>query len=441
MTTVHDRGDDAVECPYDLADMVNLAVYADQGPPYRLWDWLRAHDPIRWVEPGQGTPSFWAVTRHEDIRRISHEPEVFQNEPRSAIFPGQDIGANVLGIRQLLEMDPPEHRQYRTMLSRRFTPASLETMRAYIERQALRTLQDFVEAAQDGPVEVMDVLAKPVPLHAICEMIGVPDADRETCAAWIDEFAGFMDPEVQGGGSALETLMHAVQSVFAYFSSLTAERAQDPRDDLVTELNRRATAGEEHEVRLTEMEQLAYYMLLFTGGAETTRTAIGAAMLAFAEFPGELAKLRRDPDLVQSAVEEILRWSNPVAHFCRTPRIDVTVGDRLVRAGETMALWYPSANRDEAVFDEPYAFRVDRQPNPHLAFGIGEHFCLGSNMARFVLRTLIDLVAPVLEDVEVLQVDRLRHIVTPGFKRVRVRCALRADAMAMVADRLAAAAT
>lgn len=401
----------------ELRAIADPRTYATRGYPFETWKRLRRERPVAWIEP-EGKAPFHALTRQQEIRWVSARPELFRNRPRVSLdsTPGQPS----MGMaEQLLDMDPPKHGRYRALLSRRFTPKSLEGLRPAIAAYAEAAIARFAAAARRGDrFDLVETLAKPVPLATICALLGVPEEDAEKCSALSDVFAAPPADE----GARMQALFEVGMEFARYFGELAERRRAEPRDDVVSDLNRALGEG---ELDLTREEQLAYYALLVVGGNETTRNAITGGFRALVENPGELRKLQRDPSLVPAAVEEILRWTSPIVHFCRIAAEDVELAGVKVRAGESLALFYPSANRDEAVFDDPEVFRVDRQPNPHLAFGFAEHFCLGANLARLELRILFERLVPLVESAEVLDCERLAAIVPGGFTSMGVRARLR----------------
>jgi cytochrome P450 len=235
---------------------------------------------------------------------------------------------------------------------------------------------------------------------------------------WTNETIGAGDPEYQQGASAIQTAERARTALFEYFWRMIEARRGAPRDDIVSVL-----ANAEIDGRPVQpLELLSYCFLLVVAGNETTRNAISGGLLALIEHPAELEKLRRAPALTERAAEEILRWTSPVIQFCRTATEDFELRGERIRQGESMCLFYPSANRDEDVFPAPFAFRVDRSPNPHLAFGIGEHFCLGAHLARLELRAVFRHLADRIDHVELTgPVERLRSSFVGGVKHVPIR--------------------
>jgi cytochrome P450 len=263
----------------------------------------------------------------------------------------------------------------------------------------------------------------PLTLSVLADMLGVPREDWRLLFKWTNQVAGSSDPEYQvPGETPFQTVKRARESTFKYFAEMARERIANPRDDIVTVVAQGRVDGE----ALPPLEMLSYYFVLVVAGNETTRNAASGGLLELIRNPGELEKLRRDPGLIDSAVEEIVRWTSPVIQFCRTPVEDVEIRGQKIRAGENLCLFYPSANRDEDVFDAPDTFRVDRQPNPHLGFGIGEHFCLGANLARLELRVLFRQLVERIDEIELAgPVERVRSSFLGGVKRMPIRYRMR----------------
>ena len=408
----------------DSLDIIGQDTYARDGYPHDAWTRLRREDPIHWNERGVVQP-FWAVTKHADIIWISKQPERFLNNPRLAVFPEfSPPDPEDREVQHLLNMDPPDHSRFRKLASGRFTPRGLERMRRDIEA----ITKDLLDAMMgDGGVmegDFVEKLSAPLPLQVLAELLGVPRDMWSTMFDWTNRVVGSTDPEYQNaGGSPAATFQGARMQLFSYFAEMTRERRANPTDDIVSVIANARLDGES----LPERELLSYYLLLVVAGNETTRNAMTGGLLAFLENPGELERLRRDPGLVDSAVEEIVRWTTPVIQFCRTPTEDVEIRGKRIRAGENLCLFYPSANRDEEVFDEPFRFRIDRSPNRHIAFGIGEHFCLGANLARLELRVMFrHLVARLAECELTGPPERLRSSFLGGIKHMPIRYRLTA---------------
>jgi cholest-4-en-3-one 26-monooxygenase len=258
-------------------------------------------------------------------------------------------------------------------------------------------------------------VAAELPLQVIIELLGVPLADCHRVFDWSNRLIGFDDPEFQ---TSMEDGKIAASELWAYANQLALERRQRPCEDLVSVLMQAEVDGE----RLSEMEFDSFFLLLSVAGNETTRNLIAGGMLALIEHPAERARLLADPVLLPRAVEEMLRWVSPVIHFRRTATRDTELRGQTIRAGQKVVLFYPSANRDDAVFPEPERFDVSRTPNEHLAFGIGEHFCLGASLARLEIRVMFEELLGRLPDMELAgPVRRLRSNFINGIKRMPVR--------------------
>jgi cytochrome P450 len=286
--------------------------------------------------------------------------------------------------------------------------------------ESARSLVDALAADGDAECDFVTRVAVAHPLRILSGALGVPREDEALILRLTNELFSSEDPEFQRKGAATreERIAQIGLEFFNYFSKIIADRRAHPRDDLATVLANASVDG----APMGPVETLGYYLIVFTAGHDTTRNAISGGLLALIENPDQLARLRRDPSLAASAVEEIVRWTTPVIQFCRTPVEDVEIRGKKIRAGDNLCLFYPSANRDEEVFDDPFAFRIDRHPNRHLAFGIGEHFCLGANLARLELRVVFRHLAARLAHCELAgPVERLRSSFVGGIKRMPIR--------------------
>jgi cholest-4-en-3-one 26-monooxygenase len=409
----------AAEIDPATLDVISAEHYERGGYPFREWAWLRKNDPVRWIEHPD-YDGFWAVTKQADVIELSKQPERFLNGPRLAVFSNKISPPPESTIRHLLNMDPPDHGKYRNVASKRFTPRAVQDWQAKVDRLTGEILDDAAE--KDGGDFVADVSAR-ITIAVIAEMLGVPASDRDLLFRWTNEVIAPEDPEFQtAGGVARDTFDRARVELFQYFDAMSRERKQRPQDDIVSVVTNASVDGR----GLPPMELLSYYFLLVVAGNETTRNAMTGGMLAFLEHPGEWEKLRRDPSLLDSAVEEIVRWITPVIQFCRTATEDYRLRDKTIRAGQSACLFYPSANRDEEVFADPDVFRIDRNPNRHIAFGVGEHVCLGAHLARLELRLAFDHLRRRLEHAELAgPVARARSSFVGGIKRAPMRWKIR----------------
>jgi cytochrome P450 len=403
----------------DTIDIIGPDHYAENGYPHAEWTYLRKHKPVFWYQH-QHTDPFWAITKHADIVNISRQPRLFVNGPRLLVFV-QEEGVEPTPtppFHHLLNMDPPEHGDYRAIVSRRFTPRGVRELAAQIDVIAKKVLDDVT--GRDRCDFVIDISSK-IPLAVIAELLGVPHQDWEQLFRWTNETIGGSDPEFQQGTSVRETLDRARLGLFQYFSDMVAERIKKPTNDITSIVANAKVNGQS----LPQLELLSYFFLLVVAGNETTRNATSGGLLALMENPDQWDRLRKHPPLLKSAVEEIVRWTTPVIQFARTAVEDTEIRGQKIRAGESVCLFYPSANRDEEVFDEPFKFDVGRDPNPHIAFGIGEHFCLGANLARLELETIFRQIVERMEYAEPAgSVERLRSSFVGGIKHMPIKMKL-----------------
>jgi cytochrome P450 len=331
---------------------------------------LRAEAPVHWYEPGK----FWALTRHADVLAVSKDPATFCSG-QGVLMADRDRA--VAAADSILYVDPPVHGRYRKLVSAGFTARKVAALEAQVRRITVELL-DAVDAGEE--VDLVDTVAAPLPLLVIAELVGVPASDRGQFRVWSDavmEAASHITDE-----NALLAL-----ELMEYFTQALNERADQPGDDLLSVLVNAEVDGD----RLSLNEQLGFCMSLLVAGNETTRSAISGGLVALAEHPEQRDRLVREPSLLTPAVEEILRWVTPIAAMARTATVDAAVGDQTIAAGDYVVMVYLSANRDEEVFGaDAAAFDIAREVNPHLTFGIGEHFCLGASLARLETRVLME---------------------------------------------------
>lgn len=400
----------------DARRLVDADSYARNGYPHELWTRLRATDPVARVEPETHVP-FWAVTRHADVVHVAAHPELFSSAQGITLRP---TGATIPPSEIVVMLDPPKHAKVRRVLSGRFTPRAVRACADDLDRIAGEVVESAVGA---DPLDFVARVAAPFPLAVVAWLLGVPRDDWELMFRWTNEIIGKDDPEYrQPGETPGQTIKRARREVHAYFIQLIEARRNDPDDGLVSAL----IAGEIDGRPLDDEQLLGYCELLVEAGNETTRNAISGGLLAFAEHPAEWDRLRADPSLVDLAADEILRWVSPISHFARTALRDCQVSGATIAAGDQLAIYFASANRDEGVFADPFDFRIDRRPNPHLAFGFGEHVCMGAHMARLELQAVFRHLLTRLEAFEVVgTVERLRSTVNGSIKRLPLRAQFR----------------
>jgi cholest-4-en-3-one 26-monooxygenase len=394
-----------------LADLYSPDTYAD-AMPYDTFSLLRGEDPVHWQHEPAGS-GYWALTRYQDIVQVSSDNELFSSARGGTNI--EDMGEDALALIRtlIINMDPPKHTKYRKLVATGFTPKMVRQMEPHI-RQITRQIVDSVAGA--GACDFVTEIAARLPLAVICEMIGVPQEDHRRIFDWSNRLIGFDDPEYH---TSPEDGRIAAVEMFAYANELARDRKAHARDDLVSVLMQAEVDGE----RLSEADFDGCFIALAVAGNETTRNLISGAMLALIEHPDQRRRLVDDPSLMPVAVEEFLRWVSPLIYFRRTLRRGVVVGGRQLHEGDKVAMYYPSGNRDESVFEDPHAFDVGRSPNPHMAFGGGgPHFCLGASLARLEIQCMFEELLARLPGIELDgPVRRLRSNFINGIKHMPVR--------------------
>jgi cytochrome P450 len=397
-------------------DLINPDKYVAEGPPFEAFRRLRAEAPVYWHE-GRGFPGFWAITKCDDLVRISRDPETFISS-KGVSMATDPANADQLGAagRMMLMTDPPRHVRLRRLVNKGFTPRQIAALEPHVRAIVRDILEDV---APRGECDFVEDIAARLPLAIICEMMGVPRADWHYMFELSNRTIGADDPEYQvAGENQAQTAQRAMMEIFGYYARLVQARRAQPTDDLVSIITHAEVDGE----RLTDEEILLFCLLLILAGNETTRNATSGGMLALIEHPDQRARLLADPALIPTAVEEILRWVSPVMHFARVAARDTAIRGQPIRAGEKVVLFHISANRDEEVFADPDVFDVGRTPNDHVAFGIGEHFCLGASLARLELVVMFQELLRRLPDIEPAgPVERLRSNFIRGIKHMPVR--------------------
>jgi cytochrome P450 len=357
---------------------------------------LRREDPVYW----DARNGLWLITRHADVRELSKQPELFSSEPKG---PWHLIESRF----SMQALDGPEHRRQRAIVSKGFTPRMVRRL-GEVARATAHACVDAV--AVHGQCEFVRDLAAPVPLRLIAEMLGLSAEHFELFRRWSDAIAT-SGPGVENtsGFTADQARLEAIMNAEADL------RRREPRDDLISAVVAADAegalhfGGENSFAGFAKDDLVSFAQFVLLAGNETTRNAISRGMLALIEHPEQREKLRAHPELMPSAVDEILRWTSPVRVLRRVATSDTELHGKKLRAGESVLLFYASANRDERAFEDPFAFRIDRRPNEHLAFGIGPHFCLGANLARMEIETVIGVVLERLPDLRLAAGGRVRE--------------------------------
>lgn len=340
----------------------------DPYPTYRM---LRDADPVLWNEALQT----FILTRHADISNVLKDHSQWSNNRRQSEnfreFKGlgedDDFPVSLLGL------DPPDHTRLRTLVMKAFTPRVVERLRPRVEA----IVSGLLDAAQArGEFDLMTDFAYPLPVTVIAEMLGVPPADWEKFRGWSSTLAASLDPMITA--EQLASAIKARNSLMEYFRGIIAARRTEPREDLISGLIAVEDAGK----ALTEIELLVMLNLLLVAGHETTVNLQGNGVLALLRNPEQLERLRRAPELIEAAVEEMLRYDSPVQLTSRVASAETELAGRPIRRGQTLMLILGAGNHDPAVYFEPERMDVSRTPNPHLSFSRGIHFCLGAPLAR-----------------------------------------------------------
>jgi cytochrome P450 len=432
-------------------DVIAPEIYGRIGHPHQAFAWLRANDPLRYVQPTQFRP-FWAVTRHADIVEIEKQPELFASEPRPLLQPEvtrpemrQEVIAQIFArlqdsprllevlatagegglIRSLVQMDPPDHTRYRALVQPWFKPSNIKRLEDRLSAIIGGILDDMAGDGAQRTVDFVQDIAVWPPLKLITELLGVPEQDEWRILKLTNELFAGEDPEMKRMGEDPLSIFETIKDLYAYFTDLTEARRAEPTEDLASYIANGRIDGE----YLPYKELISYYIIVATAGHETTRTAISGGLHALLTHPEQLAKLRAgsdDEELVKLAVEEMIRWTTPVAQFSRTAMQDCVLRGQQIRKGDTLALFYASANFDEEIFEAPFEFRIDRKPNRHLAFGTGPHQCLGLILARLEMRIFFRQFIPRLDHIELAgEPAHLRASFVHGLKHLPIRFAMK----------------
>jgi cholest-4-en-3-one 26-monooxygenase len=403
---------------HDIDEALSNPSFFVDHDPHPLWRQLRKEDPIHWTE--SLVRGFWSITRYSDIIAVISEPTVFSSAQLISLPSSpemEQLTPEMLGSGEMMLMtDPPLHGAMRRAFNRLMLPRAIgrfeipgpELVREILDEALARGECDFV----------LDVAAR-LPMAFICEIMGIPRIDWPDMFKWGNMIAGNEDPEYQvESGSALETRQQASLNIGNYCIKAALERRGGDGEDLLSVLGNARING-----RLLTERELAHNGLLYVGaGLETTRNAISAGLLTLLEHPDQLELLIQDETLMPTAVEEILRWSSPVTHFARVAMKEIELGGKQIHQGDRLALWFPSGNRDEEVFADPYTFDIQRKPNEHIAFSKGEHFCGGAHLARLELRLMLQALLKRTKQIELTgRVERLRSNFLAGIKHMPVR--------------------
>ncbi len=398
-----------MKIPQEIAQtIIDPKAYAAEKPVQDAFTWLRREMPLGVAEP-EGFDPFWVVTKHRDILEVERQNDLFHNGDRSTVVTTRAsdhkvramMGGSPHLVRSLVQMDNPDHGHYRRLTQPYFLPQNIKKLEPRIREIA----KSFVDRMFDknGRCDFARDVAFLYPLHVIMEILGVPEVDEPFMLRLTQELFGASDPDTNRTGKlaanedeGLQAIMATVADFVTYFNKMTMDRRAHPRDDVASVIANGKINGQP----LGELEAMSYYIIVASAGHDTTSNTTAGALWALAEAPQQFAKLKGDfANLLPSFIEESIRWVTPVKHFMRTATADATVAGRKIAKSDWLMLSYPSGNRDEEVFEDPFIFKVDRAPNKQAAFGYGAHVCLGQHLARMEMRILWEELLPRLDSV------------------------------------------
>ena len=384
----------------DFKKIAYPETYADEIELHNIFSYMRREEPVSWVEPDQFRP-FWAVTKHEDIIEIEKQNEFFINDPRTTLMdiPTEEAikeftGGSHLLVRTLVHMDNPDHQVYRSLTQKWFAPPNLESLKIDIRDIAREYVQKMIEHGSE--CDFARDVAIFYPLRVIMSILGVPKEDEPRMLRLTQELFGGRDEDMIRDTDESSPESNTITDFFEYFNNLTEERRKTPTDDVASVI---ANAEIKNEP-LGYLEAMSYYVIIATAGHDTTSSSTAGGILALTENPKEFSKLKNNPELMPSAVEETIRWVTPVKNFFRTATADYQLKNKEIKKDDSILLCYPSGNRDEDVFEDPFAFKVDRTPNRHLAFGHGAHLCLGKYLAKIEMEIFYEELFKKIDKIE-----------------------------------------
>jgi cytochrome P450 len=379
--------------------LADPSAYADEPRLHAALGHLRSHAPVAWVDKAPYRP-FWAITKHADIMEIERAHALWINEPRPllATAASDDLAQAQLqagmGVRTLIHMDDPLHRVVRAIGAEWFRPKAMRDLKVRVDELAKIHVDKMRDASNE--CDFVQEVAVNYPLYVIMSLLGLPESDFPHMLKLTQELFGGDDDEYKRGTTPEEQLS-VLLDFFAYFNNLTEARRHHPTEDLASAIANARIDGEP----LSDVDTTSYYSIIATAGHDTTSATISGGLRALIDNPAERKRLCDHPELMGTATEEMIRWVTPVKEFMRTATEDTTVHDVPIAAGESAYLAYVSGNRDEEVFDDPFRFDVGRDPNKHLAFGYGVHFCLGAALARIEINSFFTELLPRLKSIEV----------------------------------------
>lgn len=406
-------------------------TFQDQDAVHEIFSELRKEDPVAWCPETEDGSGFWSITKYDDIQFVSKNPKLFSSDRVNGgiTFPSQESrrlrnisrskgvqnkfkDLNILEAGDsMIQMDPPVHTKHRHMVAPGFSPKRLSNLTPHIRERCGDILNQL---AGRGECEFISSVAAELPIQMLAELFGVGQEDRTKLLGWSNVIIGGDDPDMR-----LDTdhVITSLTELYQYALDLHQKRREEPGDDLISML-----ANTEVEGKLTSInDYVSAFILLIVAGNETTRNSISGGVLALSQHPEERQKLLKDPSIISNAVDEIIRWVHPVIYMARTALEDIKLGDKNIKKGDRLVLWYMSGNRDEDKWEDPFSFKVTRNGPRHLSFGYGQHLCIGWRLAEIQLTVCIEEMLKRLPDFEVKgEVKRMRSNFLNSIKHMNV---------------------
>jgi cytochrome P450 len=404
--------------------LISPAMHANETDIYEIFRFLRKNAPIHWTEPDNFRP-FWSLTKYTDIQEVSRTNDIFINSRRLNFLSidQEETAKRMSGnysrlYRTVAHMDNPDHREYRRATRDWFMGKSIRAL----EGQVADIANGFIDriAEKDGQAfDFAKEIANLYPLRVIMSILGVPEEDEQFMLRLTQEFFGVEDPDLKRMGGGREDYFGSLPQIFEYFTAMANNRRESPRNDLATVI----ATGQVYGGPIEDLETASYYSVVATAGHDTTAATTAGGLLALMLHPDQFDDLKDNPELLPSAIEEMFRWVSPVKHFLRTAKEDYQLSDTIIRKGDGVAMFYPSANRDEDVFVMPDKFEIRRKANRHLAFGFGGHLCLGILLARLEMKVFFKEFLRRVKHIELVgDVERIQANLVGGIKSMPVQC-------------------
>ena len=402
----------------DYRELLKPSTFANDAYFHELTTHMRAHDPLPYIETDTYRP-LWVCTKHADVIEIERQNTKFLNTARS-VLATKEVELHEQGkgppLRTLINMDEPDHKLLRDLTKDWFMPKNLKQVEGRVRAIAKAAIDRMFEMGPE--VDFVRDVAVWYPLRVIMMILGVPEEDEPRMLQLTQEMFGADDPEMRRGDATPEERNAVIMDFFHYFTQVTADRRARPGDDVATVIANAEINGEP----IGELEAISYYVIIATAGHDTTSSSTAGGLLALLEHPEELQKVQDDPSVIMLAVDEAIRWVTPVKHFLRFAMEDYVLRGKQVKEGDALMMLYPSANRDEEVFDDPFRFIADRRPNRHLAFGHGAHHCLGNLLAKMEMKHLYQELFSRVKTMELIGKPRLvQSTFVSGLKNLPIR--------------------